>query len=488
MNRNVMALARGLGLLLLLFPMPLMAAGLELAYTVSLDSLAAQTLSIELIVTGWEQEELRLRSVPTYMDNPTAAARGEVVRDLAAWTTTGTSLAVESAMGEDGETIFTISDVPDTLRLVYDLRVDFVSSQQTDDYPIQLPYMDRERAWLYGNYVFCQPELARRQAMSVRKPARIEVRFSLPGDIPLVGVPSEQLEVSNVYALMSLQFGLGSFLVEEGTTAQYPFRIVTPDSASFTLAERAWLRERTGELVTAVTGIFGGAPFPTMSFYYFRGPGTGGLEGAYACQTYAPAGVDLTDPSDDGGAKFALTALHEFFHTWNPIGLFAADDPWFKEGVTCYYGEVLADRLGWQPPDAWQQWLVKFRELLAQNPLIDAVALTDPRIWEREYDSEAWRTLTYDRGQAVTLLLDVKIREATLNRKSLDDLLPLLFRRHLHDSFSHTELLAAIQEATGFDATDFFACYVEGTTPPAEEEVARALDRAVELGVFTPRR
>jgi len=476
-----------LPLLLLLLIQPFSAVGLELTYTVTLEDLATRTLQVELEIAGWPQSELNLQSVPTYMDNPTAAVRGRIVRRLVARDTEGDPMVFRVKDGEHGEPIFFLKAAPDTLLVSYDLLVDFVPSRQTEDYPIQLPFMDQERAWLYGNYVFCYPVLASRKSVATRIPVRTRVQFVLPENVPLVGPPSNQLELANLYALMSLQFGFGAFLVAEDSAGGYPFSIVTPDSLAFTPAEQIWLRERTREIVTSVTDFFGGDPFPSMSFFYFRGEGIGGLEGAYACQTFVPASIDVSAPSDEKGIIFATTALHEFFHTWNPIGVFAAGDPWIKEGVTTYYGQVLACRLGWLKPESWQTWQSAYEKLLRENPLFTEVALDDPQIWDREYDSEDWRTLTYDRGLAVTLLLDVRIREATGNRKSLDDVWPLLFRQHRHGSYSHAELLTAIKRTTGFDASRFFAVYVEGMTPPSAEEVVQALVQAEQFDVFTPR-
>jgi predicted metalloprotease with PDZ domain len=259
------------------------------------------------------------------------------------------------------------------------------------------------------------------------------------------------------------------------------------DEKSFSVPERVWLMQHTSEMVKTVNAIFGGTPYPTLSIFYFCGQGIGGLESSSACQAYLPADVDLASQKDERWAIFAMTALHEFFHTWNPIGLFARDDPWFKEGVTTYYGNVLSCRLGWLQLGSLADWQKEYARLLSDNPLFDAIPLSDPRIWDREYDSEAWRMLTYGRGQAVALLLDVSIREATQNQRSLDSVLPLLFDRYVHASFSREELLAAIRDATGFDARWFFAEYVDGFTPPSAEEVALGLAKAKELAIFAPR-
>jgi predicted metalloprotease with PDZ domain len=480
-RRPVPTLAATAALILLLLPGA--GAALELSYNVACADLAAGVLQVELVVAGWPGGDLRLRGVPAYVDNPTAAARGEVVRSLTARDARGGELRVRARTADDGEPLFAIPQAPADLSVAYELAVDFVPSRQTEDYPVRVPFMSPERAWLYGNYVFCYPELAggKRESMSV--PVDVAVRFRLPPEVPLVGPPAE-LRLPHLYALMSLQFGLGSFLIHEGEAAGVPFRVVLHDSLEFSAAERSLLRERTRRTVAGVTEFFGGAPYPSVAFYYFRHDGIGGLEGAYALQAHVRHEADLTDPGEAARDVLALTALHEYVHTWVPIALFAREDPWWKEGITCYYGLVLSARLGWLPADEWEDWLAEYDGLRAENPLFGRVALTDPRIWDHEYDGEDWRTLTYDRGQAVALLLDVHLRERTGNARSLDDVLRRLFRERAHRPFGHEELLAAIRAECGVDAAPFFARHVEGTTPPTLAEVRAALARAVELGAF----
>ena len=83
--------------------------------------------------------------------------------------------------------------------------------------------MDPQRAWLYGNYVFCHPELADSKIDYIRRPLNIQVRFQTPAGVPLVGLPSAQLELANLYTLMSLQCGFGDFQVTTAAAGAFAF-------------------------------------------------------------------------------------------------------------------------------------------------------------------------------------------------------------------------------------------------------------------------
>ena len=122
--------------------------------------------------------------------------------------------------------------------------------------------------------------------------------------------------------------------------------------------------------------------------------------------------------------------------------------------------------------------------VLENNPRIGDVALTDPRLWDNEYENEEWRTTTYERGKVVSLLLDVLIRERTDNAKALDDVMRALFQRYAHRAYDHSQWIETVKTATGVDVVSFSAEYVEGTRAPSKEEVESAFAAAKRLGVF----
>jgi predicted metalloprotease with PDZ domain len=145
---------------------------------------------------------------------------------------------------------------------------------------------------------------------------------------------------------------------------------------------------------------------------------------------------------DAGTNATSATLLpHEFVHSWNgkyrrPAGLATGDYEkpmkgdllWIYEGLTEYYGWVLASRSGLISPERNLQALA-----LAIAPLDNQVgrewrsladtAVSAQLLYEARSDWESLRRGTdfYDEGALIWLEADTIIRKQTQNRKSLDD-------------------------------------------------------------------
>src|SRR5215510_13364633 len=147
----------------------------------------------------------------------------------------------------------------------------------------------------------------------------------------------------------------------------------------------------------------------------------------------------LVDPATNANSASLLP--HEFVHSWNgkyrrPDGLATGDFEkpmkgdllWIYEGLTEYYGWVLASRSGLITPERNLQALA-----LAIAPLDNQVgrewrsladtAVSAQLLYEARGDWESLRRGTdfYDEGALIWLEADTIIRKQTQNRKSLDD-------------------------------------------------------------------
>ena len=150
--------------------------------------------------------------------------------------------------------------------------------------------------------------------------------------------------------------------------------------------------------------------------------------------------AENTFVDDDTAKRSSLLLPHEFFHSWNgkarrPAGLVTGgyekpmkdDLLWVYEGLTEYYGELLAARGGLISAAEW------IDELAA-----DALSVSEPgRTWRPLQDTAdsapflytagggwgGWRRSTdfYAEGALIWLEADVTIRTATGGKKSLDD-------------------------------------------------------------------
>ena len=83
--------------------------------------------------------------------------------------------------------------------------------------------------------------------------------------------------------------------------------------------------------------------------------------------------------------------------------------------------------------------------------------------------------LIYSGGMMAAFSLDLLIREASSNHKSLDDVLQYLARNYPADGervLSPEELIRAIREAAGYESAGFFARHIEGVEPLPVPELA----------------
>jgi predicted metalloprotease with PDZ domain len=150
--------------------------------------------------------------------------------------------------------------------------------------------------------------------------------------------------------------------------------------------------------------------------------------------------AENTFVDDDTAKRSSLLLPHEFFHSWNgkarrPAGLVTGgyekpmkdDLLWVYEGLTNYYGELLAARGGLISGKEW------IEEIAA-----DALSVSEPgRTWRPLQDTadsspflyiagggwSGWRRSTdfYAEGTLIWLEADVIIRTQTGGKKTLDD-------------------------------------------------------------------
>ncbi len=265
---------------------------------------------------------------------------------------------------------------------------------------------------------------------------------------------------------------IGQFADTEFTTDGVPFRIVIAGHSS---VDKPRLASVVSRIVHAGIALFGAAPFRRYVFFYHVGGGgfSGGLE--HRSSTV----IHLNESLGDGrGEGFQTVTAHEFFHAWNvkrlrPAGLgpFDYTQPvrttslWWAEGVTDYYAQLLLVRAGLRDR-AW--FLDDMNDRIAQldaTPARRRVSLAEAsqRAWEG--GSQGFGGLSYYlKGSLVGFYFDLRIRELTNGRRSLDDAMRELDvkygRRDI--GYPETALLDALNVASGSDLREEYDRYVRG--------------------------
>jgi predicted metalloprotease with PDZ domain len=164
-----------------------------------------------------------------------------------------------------------------------------------------------------------------------------------------------------------------------------------------------------------------------------------------------PDGVEHHESSDDRTEEaffidpelFELSDLlsHEFTHSWNgkyrrPIGLATPDYQtpmkgdllWVYEGMTQYYGVVLAARSGITPGGLFREALASVAAYLNDRPgrtwrNLQDTAIAAQLLYNAPVEYSSWRRGVdyYDEGTLIWLEADTIIRKQTNGAKSLDD-------------------------------------------------------------------
>jgi len=194
----------------------------------------------------------------------------------------------------------------------------------------------------------------------------------------------------------------------------------------------------------------------------------------------------LTDmPNPDDFSLLLGTASHEFFHAWNVKKLIPADLVpydltkeqyttflWFSEGFTSYYDNYLNFKAGLMTEDGFFREMANQLKSQEQNPGRKITSLSEASFdsWLTGYSNDGNRNKSvnfYGAGELTAFMADLKIRTETGGKKSLRDVMLLLYRETVPKGtgFTRQDLLQAFKTVSGVSFEDFFSRHIDGTEP-----------------------
>jgi predicted metalloprotease with PDZ domain len=267
--------------------------------------------------------------------------------------------------------------------------------------------------------------------------------------------------------------------VEAGKFDEFDF---DSDGAHFRVVvdSRSYNRSRLEDYLQRITGyelhLMDGPPFKEYTFLFHIGAfpevGDGGMEHANSTAISAGSVDELKNLS-----------AHEFFHVWNvkrirPQALEPVDYTkeqytralWFAEGVTSTYAAYALVRTGLWSKSAFYDDLASQITDLESRPARKWQSVEDSSVdaWLEKYPdyNAPNRSISYyDKGQILGVMLDLAIRDATDNRKSLDDVMRLMNDQYARKAkFYNGEeaIRAAVEQVAGTSFEDFFRRYLVG--------------------------
>jgi predicted metalloprotease with PDZ domain len=233
-------------------------------------------------------------------------------------------------------------------------------------------------------------------------------------------------------------------------------------------------------IVDTATAWMNDCPFQTYTFiYHFSdSSNSGGMEHAYSTAITQPLGNVQNDLE-----SFTAVTAHEFFHLWDvkrirPQSLEPVDYTkenyttalWFSEGVDTTAADHIRLRAGLLDEAHYLDRLSQAITELENQPahLTQSAEQSSTDAWLEKYPHYGLpeRSISYyNKGDLLGVLLDLKLREATHGRESLQTLFRWMNEHHAKRGkfFADSDgVRDAAEKLTGGDFREFFSDYVSG--------------------------
>jgi predicted metalloprotease with PDZ domain len=245
--------------------------------------------------------------------------------------------------------------------------------------------------------------------------------------------------------------------------------------------DRVSFMNKLQKLVDAAVDIIGHIPFSQYTFIGI-GPGRGGIEHLNNT-TVSFNGTGLDKP---GAMNRMLNFLaHEYFHHYNvkrirpfELGPFDYEKGsrtnllWVSEGLSVYYEYLIVKRAALADEQTLLNNFENNINAFENDPgrPYQSLAQASYETWKDgpfgRQGQEGDRSISYyDKGPVVGLMLDLAIRHATANKRSLDDVMRFLYRQYyqkLQRGFTDAEFQQACDETAGVSMAPVFE-YVYST-------------------------
>lgn len=227
------------------------------------------------------------------------------------------------------------------------------------------------------------------------------------------------------------------------------------------------------KIIGTTTSIMQNVPYDYYSFIMMEAGG-GGLEHWNSQAVFTNGSFDFKTKEEYTGFLNFIT--HEYFHLYNvkairPIALGPFDYSkenytdmlWVSEGLTVYYEYIIMMKAGLLDGHEALNYLsesIKGYEN-SEGHTHMSLAQSSFDIWLNFFnnDSNAKQTTIsyYEKGPVIGFLLDLEIRNASMNQKSLDDVMRFLYNQYY------------LKEGRGFTNSEFWSACEKISGKPMDE-------------------
>jgi len=300
--------------------------------------------------------------------------------------------------------------------------------------------------------------------------------------------------------LVDMPFFIGHYDLDSARIVNRWVRLATYPVGSMSGQVRLSAWDQLKKVIPVEATVFGETPWENYTVMQIVDSTYGGASGL----EHQSSHVDVLAPSYVGSEFQPSLYAHEIFHSWNVKRLrpsemwpyqYSHPQPtpwlWVSEGITDYYADLAEVRGGVVDEKGFYALTAeKMNEVMMAVP----VALEDASVntWVHPVDGTEY--LYYPKGSLAGLLIDVLVRDASDNKKSLDDVMRTMYQNTYKKGrgFTATDWWGAVSAAAnGRNFSAFSAHYIDGRDPfPYDSVLALAglrvrQERVPRLGVLT---
>ena len=281
---------------------------------------------------------------------------------------------------------------------------------------------------------------------------------------------------ANYHDLVDMPFFVGRFDIDSTTIVGKTLRFASYPAGSISVAARTAAFQQLGKTIPYQAMIFGEVPWDSYTLFQVADE-TFSL-GAASGLEHQNSHLNIISPVVLGNPILASLYAHEVFHAWNVKRLRpAAMVPyqydreqhtpllWISEGVTDYYADLSQVRGRTITPRGFYGVTTEKIESVAESV---PTSLEDASLSTWIDPVNGTGDLYYDKGSVAGLLIDILIRDASDNRRSLDSVMRELYESTYKKGkgFTNEDWWAAVSRAAGGKSfADFERRYIDGREP-----------------------
>jgi predicted metalloprotease with PDZ domain len=271
-----------------------------------------------------------------------------------------------------------------------------------------------------------------------------------------------------------------------------PHRVVYWPSPAGVAFDTMAMISGTERLARAAIALFGRAPYRDYVFQL-----QDGAYGALEHPNSVTLGASSSSLAQQSGPFFGELA-HEYFHTWNLMRIRPVEygdvtyrtpprsrGLWFSEGMSMFYSDLLRRRSGL--PTGTPTRTAHLESIIARyystpgNGRLSAERVSAAEYGDREELGD-YSASTHLQGELIGAMMDLRIRQATGGRRSMDDVMRLMMARYSGEhGFTSRDVERTIAEVCGCSVASFFDAHVRGAEPIAFDDYLRCIGLRVDV-------